>query len=69
MMSGIGLHKFADLILGISQKLCYIISSPANEWCAIPPARAHTHQYLFRCAIIAHVILCMRSQSHYDNCV
>ena len=65
-MSRIGQHKFADLILGISQKLCYTTSSPDNEWRAIAPVRTHTHQYLFRCAIIAHAILCMRSQSHYN---
>ena len=66
MMSWIGLHKFANLFLGISQKLCYITSSPANEWHAIAPACAHTHQYVFRYAIITHAILCMKSQSHYN---
>ena len=60
-------HKFADLILGIGQKLCYITSSPVNEWRGIAPACAHTYQYLFRCAIIARAILCMSSQSHYNT--
>ena len=67
MMSGIGLHKFADLILGISQKLCCITSSPVNEWRAIASARTHTHQCLCRCVIIAHAILCMRSQLHFNT--
>ena len=61
------LGKFADLILGISHKLCCITLSPADEWGAIAPACADTHQYLFRCAIIAHAIISMRSQSHYNT--
>ena len=39
----------------------------ANEWRAIAPVLAHTYQYLFRCAAIAHAILCMRNQSHYNT--
>ena len=31
-------------------------------------AHTHTHHYLFRCAIIAHAILCTRSQ-HFNKCV
>ena len=32
MISPIGLHKFGDLILGISQKLCYITSSSPHHY-------------------------------------
>ena len=46
-MSWIGLLKLADLVLGITQKLCRITSSPANEWCAISPARAQTHTSIY----------------------
>ena len=80
MISPIGLHKFADLVLGISQKLCYITSSsphhyhiiiitssPANEWRAIALACTHTREYLFRHAIIIHAIVYMRSKSHYNT--
>ena len=62
-------HELAciDLILGISQKLCCITSSPANEWRENAIARAHTRYYLFRCAIVAHAILHMRNQLHYNT--
>ena len=45
-MSGIGLHRSADLILGISQKLFCITASPANGWRAIASARAHTPVFM-----------------------
>ena len=37
------------------------INRPANEQHAIALAHAHTHQYLFRCAIVACAKLYMMS--------
>ena len=35
----------------VFEKVLFAISRAVNEWCAIELARAHTRQYLFRCAI------------------
>ena len=37
---------------------------PVNEWHVITLAHTHTHQYLFRRAIVAHANNCMPTLQH-----
>ena len=36
-------------------------NSSVNEWRAIALTRAHTHQYLFRCAVVTRVKVFLKS--------